>query len=114
MSLAGFVHRFALTAGTLTLPLLGPTFVIAEFSCGPLGDILRQYFLEKSQVARQLLNYKKRRYLNKQVSILLNQSDLDKARGQKRRQYRFQVVELTCGALGTDQNSAPHIIRRES
>jgi hypothetical protein len=48
----------------------------AEFSCGPLGDIVRQYRLEKSQVARQLLNYKKRRYLNTQVSILLNQSNL--------------------------------------
>ena len=31
----------------------------AEFSCGPLGDIMREYCLEKSQVARQLLNYKK-------------------------------------------------------
>ncbi len=50
----------------------------AEFSCGPLGDIMRQYCLKKSQVARQLLNYKKGRYLNTQVSILLNQSDLDK------------------------------------
>ena len=49
----------------------------AEFACGPLGDIVRQYCLEKSQVARQLLNYKKGRYLNTQVSILLNQSDLD-------------------------------------
>ena len=48
----------------------------AEFACGPLGDIVRQYCLEKSQVARQLLNYKKGRYLNTQVSILLNQSDL--------------------------------------
>ena len=49
----------------------------AEFSCGLLGDIVRQYCLEKSQVARQLLNYKKGRYLNTQVSILLNQSNLE-------------------------------------
>ncbi len=48
----------------------------AEFLCGPLGDIVRQYCLEKTQVARQLLNYKKG--MNTQVSILLNQSHLDK------------------------------------
>jgi hypothetical protein len=48
----------------------------AEFTCGPLRDIVRQYCLKKSQVARQLLNYKKGRYLNMQVSILLNPSDL--------------------------------------
>ena len=28
--------------------------------------------------------------------------------------YQFRVVELTCRALGTNQNSAPHINRRES
>ena len=49
----------------------------AEFSCGPLGDIVREYCLEKSQVARQLLNYKKGKFMNTQVSILLNPSDLD-------------------------------------
>jgi hypothetical protein len=32
----------------------------------------------------------------------------------KRRQYQFRLVELTCGALGTDPNSAPDIKRRES
>jgi hypothetical protein len=32
----------------------------------------------------------------------------------KRRQYQFRLVELTRGALGTDQNSAPYIKRRES
>ncbi len=37
---------------------------------------MRQYCLKKSQVARLLLNYKKGRYLNTQVSILLNPSDL--------------------------------------
>ena len=31
----------------------------AEFACGHFGDIVRQYCLEKSQVAHQLLNYKK-------------------------------------------------------
>ncbi len=49
----------------------------AEFSCGPLGDIVREYCLEKLQVARQLLNYKKGKFMNTQVSILLNPSDLD-------------------------------------
>ena len=49
----------------------------AEFSCGPLGDIVREYCLEKSQVARQLLTYKKGKFKNTQVSILLNPSDLD-------------------------------------
>ena len=48
----------------------------AEFACGPLGDIVRQYSLKKSQVAHQLLNYKKERYLIMQVSLLLNPSDL--------------------------------------
>jgi hypothetical protein len=48
----------------------------AEFLRGPLGDIVRH--LEKTQVARQLLNYKKGKFLNAQVSILPNQSDLDK------------------------------------
>jgi hypothetical protein len=49
----------------------------AEFLCGPLGDIVRQYCLKKMQVARQLLNYKKGKFMNMQVSILLNQSNLD-------------------------------------
>ena len=50
----------------------------AEFSCGPLGDIVREYCLKKLQVARQLLNYKKGKFMNTQVTILLNPSDLDK------------------------------------
>jgi hypothetical protein len=33
---------------------------------------------------------------------------------EERRQYQFCLVEFTCGALGTDQNSTPYIIRRES
>ena len=33
---------------------------------------------------------------------------------EKRSQYQFRFVEFTCRALGSDQNSAPHIIRRES
>jgi hypothetical protein len=36
----------------------------AEFLCGPLGDIVRQYCLEKMQVACELLNYKKGKFLN--------------------------------------------------
>jgi hypothetical protein len=39
----------------------------AEFLCGPLGDIVRQYCLEKTQVACQLLNYKKGKFMNMQV-----------------------------------------------
>ena len=31
-----------------------------------------------------------------------------------RKQYQFRLVELTCGALGTDHNSTPYIIRRGS
>jgi hypothetical protein len=33
---------------------------------------------------------------------------------EERRQYQFRLVEFTCGALATDQNSTPYIIRRES
>ncbi len=47
----------------------------AEFLNGPLGDIVKQHGLEKAQVARQLLNYKRGKYT--QVSILLNPPDLD-------------------------------------
>jgi hypothetical protein len=49
----------------------------AEFLNGPLGDIMRQFHMVKKQVARQLLNYKKGKFMNTQVSILLNPSDLD-------------------------------------
>ncbi len=49
----------------------------AEFLNGPLGDITRQFLLVKTQVARQLLNYKKEKFMNTQVSILLNPSNLD-------------------------------------
>jgi hypothetical protein len=49
----------------------------ANFLNAPLGDIMRQFCLVKMQVARQLLNYKKGRFMNTQVSILLNQFDLD-------------------------------------
>ena len=38
---------------------------------------MRQFCVVKTQVARQLLNYKKGRFMNTQVSILLNPSDLD-------------------------------------
>jgi hypothetical protein len=48
-----------------------------EFLNGPLGDITRQFLLVKTQVARQLLNYKKEKFMNTQVSILLNPSDQD-------------------------------------
>jgi hypothetical protein len=45
--------------------------------CGPLGDIVRQYNLQKTQVVCQLQNYKKEKFLNTQVSILLNLSNSD-------------------------------------
>ena len=54
----------------------------AEFLNGPLGDIMRQFCLVKTQVARQLLKYKKGRFMNTQVSILLNPSDLDERLGE--------------------------------
>ncbi len=49
----------------------------AEFLNCPLGDIMRQFCLVKTQVAHQLLNYKKRRFVNTHVSILLNPSNID-------------------------------------
>ena len=38
---------------------------------------MREYCLKKLQVACQLLNYKKGKFMNTQVSILLNPSDLE-------------------------------------
>jgi hypothetical protein len=52
----------------------------ADFFSGRLGEIVSCYQLTKIQVAQQLLNYKKGKYLNTQVSILLNPSDLDEER----------------------------------
>jgi hypothetical protein len=49
----------------------------AEFLNGLLKDIMRQYLLVKTQVAHQLLKYKKEKFMNTQVSILLNPSNLD-------------------------------------
>jgi len=49
----------------------------AEFLNGPHWDITRQFCLVKMQVACQLLNYKKEKFMNIQVSILLNPSNLD-------------------------------------
>ncbi len=43
---------------------------VAEFLNGPLGDIMRQFCLVKMQVARQLLNYKKGRFMNTQGRFL--------------------------------------------
>ena len=68
----------------------------AEFACGPLGDIVRQYCLEKSQVARQLLNYKKGRYLNTQVSILLNPSDLVERLREGMAMFHQSLCPLHC------------------
>jgi hypothetical protein len=49
----------------------------AEFVNVPLGDITRQFLLVKMQAAHQLLNYKKEKFMNTQVSILLNPSNLE-------------------------------------
>ncbi len=59
----------------------------AEFLCGPLGNIVRQHFLEKMQVACQLLNYKK--------GILLNQSNLDERIGEDMAMSASKFVSLT-------------------
>jgi hypothetical protein len=48
----------------------------AEFLDGPLGTIAKQHSLRKLPVARQLLNYKRGMFLNMQISILLNLSDI--------------------------------------
>jgi hypothetical protein len=50
----------------------------AKLLNGLLGDIMRQFLLVTMQVAHQLLNYKKKKYLNTQVSIILNPSNLGK------------------------------------
>ena len=47
----------------------------ADFFSGWRGKIATRYQLTKVKVARQLLNYKKGKYLNTQVSILVNPSD---------------------------------------
>ncbi len=49
----------------------------AEFLDGLLGNIAKQHGLGKLQVAHQLLNYKGGKFLNAQISILLNPSDID-------------------------------------
>jgi hypothetical protein len=49
----------------------------AEFLNGPLGDTMRLFHLVKKQVVHRLLNYKKGKFMNLQVSVLLNPSDLD-------------------------------------
>jgi hypothetical protein len=48
----------------------------AAFFSGLRGEIATCYQLTKVKVARKLLNYKKVKYLNTQVSILLNLLDL--------------------------------------
>ena len=67
----------------------------AEFLNGPLGDIMRQFLLVKLQVACQLLNYKKVRFMNTQVSILLNPSDLDERIREGMAMSTAKFVSLT-------------------
>ncbi len=67
----------------------------AKFLNGPLGDIMRQFCLVKMQVACQLLNYKKGRFMNTQVSILLNPSDLDERLREGMAMSTPEFVSLT-------------------
>ncbi len=49
----------------------------AEFLDGPLRNIAKQNGLGKLHVAPQLLYYKRGEFLNTEISILLNPSDID-------------------------------------
>ena len=64
---------------------------------GLLGDIIRQFCLVKMQVACQLLNYKKEKFMNTQVSILLNPSNLDEriCEGMAMSPTKFVSLTLT-------------------
>jgi hypothetical protein len=94
---------------------------------GPLGDIVRQYCLHsKMQVAGQLLNYKKGKFMNMQVYILLNPSDLDNRLREGMVMSTFKFVSSTLvricnpepSSYGTDfsnlckvMNSLPSTVR---
>jgi len=67
----------------------------AEFLNGPLGDIMRQFRLVKTQVAGQLLNYKKEKFMNTQVSILFNPSNLDERMREGMAMSPAEFVSLT-------------------
>jgi hypothetical protein len=67
----------------------------ADFFSGQLGEVVTRYQLTKMQVARQLLIYKKGKYLNTQVSILLNPSDLDKRLHDSMVVFTSEFVALT-------------------
>jgi hypothetical protein len=67
----------------------------AKFLNGELGDIMRQFCLVKTQVACQLLNYKKGRFMNTQVSILLNPSNLDERLREGMAMSTPEFVSLT-------------------
>jgi hypothetical protein len=71
----------------------------AEFMCGPLGDIVRQYNLQKTQVVCQLHNYKKGKFLNMQVSILLTPSDLDERLHEGMAMSTLKFVSLTLARI---------------
>ncbi len=60
-----------------------------------LGDIMRQFCLVKTPVARQLLNYKKGRFMNTQVSIPLNPSNLDERLREGMAMSTPEFVSLT-------------------
>ncbi len=78
----------------------------AEFMCGLLGDIVRQYNLQKTQVVCQLQNYKRGKFMNMQVSILLNPSDLDERLREGMAMSTSEFVSLTLARIcDPDQTS---------
>ena len=47
------------------------------FNTGALADIMKQFDLNRAQVARQLNNYKKAKYQHTQLTIIMGSSDLE-------------------------------------
>ena len=72
----------------------------SEFLNGTLGDIMRWFCLVKTQVTCQLLTYKKGRFMNTQVSILLNPSDLDERLCEGMAMSTPKFVSLTLLRIG--------------
>ena len=48
-----------------------------NYRTGELGDIVNKFELNRSQVARQLCNFKDEKYGNTQVKLLLEAGDLE-------------------------------------
>lgn len=47
-----------------------------DFNTSAVGGIAREFHLQRDQVARQLLNYKKERFEHTQVTVIMNPCDL--------------------------------------